>query len=168
MSLVIREAKLKDFHDLGYVHSESWKVAYKGIVSDSILERMTIENSEKRFFDAISSGIEKNIVAEKDDKIVGFTCIGKCRDNDVDQSYGEVWGIYLLPSCWREGIGTKLLLHDLSYLKNEGYKKVTLWVFEENRNARLFYEKFGFEFDGTKKEYNFGRIVNEIRYKRDL
>lgn len=32
----------------------------------------------------------------------------------------------------------------------------------------LFYERFGFEFDGTKKALNFGRIVNEIRYKREM
>jgi hypothetical protein len=92
MNLEIRNAKMEDCRDLGYVHVESWKVAYKGIVPDAFLERMTIENSEKKFINAISQGLEKNIVAVKENKIVGFTCIGKCRDNDVDHTFGEIWG----------------------------------------------------------------------------
>lgn len=168
MDLEIRNAKMEDCRDLGYVHVESWKIAYKGIVPDAFLERMTIENSEKRFINAISQGLERNIVAVKENQIVGFTCIGKCRDSDVDHTCGEIWGIYLLPSCWRQSIGTKLLLNDLSILKNEGFDKVSLWVLEGNINARKFYEKFGFKYDGTKKELNFGNMINEIRYKRDL
>lgn len=168
MDLEIRNAKMEDCRYLGRIHVESWKVAYKGVVPDEFLERLTIENSEKRFINAISQGLEKNIVAVKNNQIVGFTCIGKCRDSDVDCTYGEIWGIYLLPSCWRQGIGTKLLLHDLTLLKNEGFYKASLWVLEDNINARKFYEKFGFEYDGTKKELNFGNVINEIRYKRDL
>lgn len=168
MNLVIRNAKIEDCRDLGRVHAQSWKIAYKGIVPDSFLEEMTGEKSEKRFINAISQGIENNIVAVIENQIVGFTCIGKCRDSDVDHKYGEIWGIYLLPSCWRQGIGTKLLLHDISILKNEGFDKVSLWVLEDNISARRFYEKFGFEYDGTKKELNFGKVINEIRYRRDL
>ena len=61
-----------------------------------------------------------------------------------------------------------MLLHDISILKNEGFDKVFLWVLEDNISARRFYEKFGFEYDGTKKELNFGKVINEIRYRRDL
>lgn len=168
MGIEIREAKIDDCHDLGYVHVESWKVAYKGIVPDAFLERMAVENSKERFINAISHGLERNIVVVIENQIVGFTCIGKCRDSDVDHTYGEIWGIYLLPSCWRQGVGTELLLYDLSVLKNEGFNKVLLWVLEDNINARKFYEKYGFEYDGTKKELNFGNVLSEIRYKRDL
>lgn len=168
MSITIRNAILEDCRGLGVVHTESWKVAYKGIVPCSFLEKMTIDNSEKRFVRAVTQGLEKNIVAIKDNQIVGFMCLGKCRDSDVDHTYGEIWGIYLLPSLWRKGIGTELLLYGVKSLRNDGYKKVTLWVLEDNTNARRFYEKYDFKFDGTKKELNFEKVLYEIRYVRDL
>jgi len=168
MSIKIQNAILEDSRGLGVVHSESWKVAYKGIVPDSFLEKMTVGNSKKRFERALSQGIEKNIVAFEGDQIVGFMCIGKSRDDDSNHSVGEIWGIYVLPSHWRQGIGTELLLYGLSSLKAEEYSKVTLWVLEDNINARRFYEKHGFKYDGTKKELNLGKELNEIRYVKDL
>lgn len=50
MSLEIRDAKIVDCRSLGLIHSESWKAAYKGIVQDSILDNMSAEKSEKRFY----------------------------------------------------------------------------------------------------------------------
>ena len=51
-------------------------------------------------------------------------------------------------------------------MKNRGYKKVTLWVLEENFNARKFYEKMGFKHDGTKKEITIGKKLMELRYEK--
>jgi ribosomal protein S18 acetylase RimI-like enzyme len=168
MNIIIRKAEIEDSRGLGRVHSESWKAAYKGIVPDSFLEGITAEGREKKIADAISRGTERIYVAVRENQIVGFTCFGKCRDDDVDDTFGEIWGIYLHPQHWRKGIGAKLMQYGLSCLKNEGYKKVTLWVLEKNENARKFYERFGFRYDGTKKELYFDGIVHEIRYVRDL
>jgi ribosomal protein S18 acetylase RimI-like enzyme len=43
---------------------------------------------------------------------------------------------------------------------------VTLWVLEDNRHARSFYENQGFEFDGTVKTIELGKLINEVRYVR--
>ena len=56
----------------------------------------------------------------------------------------------------------------LDCLKDEGYERVSLWVLEKNERARRFYEKFGFRFDGTRKELDFDGIMHEIRYVRVL
>lgn len=86
------------------------------------------------------------------------------RDADKDDSYGEVWGLYLMPEYWSKGIGTELINWGLNELKKRNYDKVTLWVLEDNLKARIFYEKIGFKHDGTIKEINIGKILNECRY----
>lgn len=106
----------------------------------------------------------KNAVILNNGMIVGFMCLGKCRDEDLDNTYGEIWGIYLLPSFWRQGIGTVFIDWGIEELKQKGYRKISLWVLEDNMNARRFYEKMGFMHDGTVKELNIGKPLNEIRY----
>ena len=52
MSLQIKDANLKDCGILGLIHSESWKAAYRGIVPDSVLDNMSMEKSEKKFYNS--------------------------------------------------------------------------------------------------------------------
>lgn len=95
-------------------------------------------------------------------------CLGRCRDEDLKDSYGEIWGIYLLPSFWRQGIGKELLNWGVKNLQDQGYDRISLWVLEKNINARKFYERMGFEHDGTVKELNIGKPLNEYRYFKVL
>jgi ribosomal protein S18 acetylase RimI-like enzyme len=166
--ITIRNADINDCKELGIIHCESWKVAYRGIVPDSILDDMSAEKSEKRFYNSFIQGLGENVIILNDSQIVGFMCLGKCRDEDVDSSFGEIWGIYLLPSFWGQGIGTMLIQRGINELRSRGYSKISLWVLEENMNARRFYEKSGFVHDGTVKEINIGKPLNEYRYVKDI
>ena len=40
---------------------------------------------------------------------------------------------------------------------------IFLWVFEKNERAINFYHKYGFEFDGCKKEWTLGTPVTIVR-----
>ncbi|WP_055668701.1 GNAT family N-acetyltransferase [Desnuesiella massiliensis] len=160
----IRYADINDARILGEIHSHSWKVTYKGIVPDEILNNITAEKREKYFEKALSQGWEEDALIFKEDKAVGLICIGRCRDEDKDDSYGEIWGIYLLPEYWNGGIGYELINWGLTELRKRSYKKVTLWVLEENIKARKFYEKVGFKHDGAVKEVNIGKALKECRY----
>jgi RimJ/RimL family protein N-acetyltransferase len=52
-------------------------------------------------------------------------------------------------------------------LGRENYETITLWVLELNRQARAFYAKAGYSFDGTKKMLCIGgHEVMEYRYAR--
>ncbi len=127
----IRYADINDCTVLGIIHSESWKVTYKDIVPDSILDNMSAEKSEKRFYNAFVQGEEENVLILNANQIAGFMCFGKCRDKDLDNSYGEIWGIYLLPQYWGRGLGTELINWGINELHIRGYNKVSLWVLEE-------------------------------------
>ena len=164
----IRYADINDSKTLGEIHSKSWKSAYKGILSNEILENITVEKRQKYFEKALSDGWEEDAIIFNDDEAVGLICIGKCRDTDKPNTCGEIWGIYLLPEYWNNGIGSELINWGLNELKKRNYDKVTLWVLEENINERKFYEKVGFKHDGTVKEITIGKKLNECRYEKTI
>ena len=43
------------------------------------------------------------------------------------------------------------------------YDTIFVWVLEKNERAIRFYHKYGFEFDGAKKEWNLGTPVSIVR-----
>lgn len=165
---IIRYADVNDAKILGDIHSQSWKIAYKGMVPDVILNNITSEKRQKYFEKALTEGWEEVAIILKEEKALGLISIGKCRDEDKNDSYGEIWGIYLLPEYWNIGIGSELISWGLNELKKRNYKEVTLWVLEDNLNARKFYEIMGFEHDGTVKEITIGKILNEYRYRKSI
>ena len=64
--------------------------------------------------------------------------------------------------------------HDPNYSKaiakevqRRGFAEVTLWVLEENRSARAFYETYGFRLDGGTRRYP-RTNVPEVRYRIGL
>lgn len=58
---------------------------------------------------------------------------GKARDPSLPD-WGEIVSIYLLPEHFGKGYGSVLLKH-------AGYEDAYLWVWKDNKPARLFYEK---------------------------
>lgn len=94
----IRYASFDDAKVLGDIHSKSWKIAYKDIVPDEVLNNITSEKRKISFEKTLSEDLEENIlIFEEEEKEAGFICIGKCRDEDKDDFYGEIVAMYLLP-----------------------------------------------------------------------
>jgi ribosomal protein S18 acetylase RimI-like enzyme len=164
----IRYADTSDSKILGDIHSKSWKVAYKNIIPDEILNNITLEKRQRYFEKALTEGLEEDAIIFKDEIAVGLICIGECRDEDMDSFCGEIWGIYLLKEYWNLGIGSKLINWGIDQLKNRNYTKITLWVLKDNLTARRFYEKNGFIHDGTIKQITIGKKLYEYRYVKDI
>ncbi|HCW74209.1 MAG TPA: GNAT family N-acetyltransferase [Clostridiaceae bacterium] len=161
-------AELSDAEILGEIHAASWKEAYKEIIPHEVLRKFTAEKREEYFYKAIIEKRGQNAVIYKDDTPAGLICIGKCRDEDRYDTYGEIWGIYLKPEFWNMGIGYELMTWGIEELKKQGYSKVTLWVLKDNHGARRFYEKYGFFPDGTEKEIHVGKVLKELRYEMSI
>lgn len=107
-------------------------------------------------------------VIEKDQKIIGFVSICPSRDKDTDPSQvAEISAIYLLPDFWQQGLGWQLSQVAFNAIQEMNYKKVIIWVFESNRQARKFYEALGFNASGDiKREYFGGESLVVMRYKK--
>ena len=73
----------------------------------------------------------------------------------------------LAPDLRGHGYGRALMEHVLEEFRRRGFAEVTLWVLEENWNARRFYEKCGFRLDGGSRTYPRTRVP-EVRYRIGL
>jgi ribosomal protein S18 acetylase RimI-like enzyme len=162
----IRWANDHDWHDLGFVHFESYRNAYKGIIPDDFFDIFTREKQEKYYQKSLSEGIEKIALMFVDNNAIGCIIVGKCRDDDLDDMYGEIWGIYLLKDYWGKGFGKRLINWGTDRIRELGYYKASLWVLKENTNARRFYEHLGFLFDGTERLITRGQELVQVRYQR--
>ena len=109
MDKTFRRASPADAPELARIHVAAWHVAYKGIVPDATLEQFTVQARTKRFRASLTEVTAETCVAEFGNTAVGFLTLGGCRDTDLDNSQtGEIWGIYILPEHWRQGIGKYL------------------------------------------------------------
>ena len=169
MDATLRQATPDDAMELARVHVAAWHEAYRGIVPDSQLEQFTVEARTGRFRAFLAEGSAETYAVEHDTRIVGFLTLGACRDSDLEQTgTGEIWGIYILPEYWRQGLGKYLCGQGQKLLASRGFTIATLWVLEANLPARRFYEAMGFAPDGATKQLPFGIPLTAIRYRKHL
>ena len=140
----------------GYVHCTSWQEAYRGIVSDRYLDSMTVEATTAR----ARQFPENTLIAKDKGKVVGFAVYGPSRDEDLMDA-GEVVAIYILSEYYGHKIGYRLMNEAVSRLSE--YNTIFVWVLEQNERAIRFYHRYGFEFDGCKKQLNLGTPVSAVR-----
>ena len=140
----------------GYVHCTAWQQAYRGIVCDRYLDTMTVEATTAR----ARRFPENTIVAKDGEKVVGFAVYGPSRDEDLPNA-GEVEAIYVLKQYYGRKVGYRLMNEAFSRLSE--YDTIFVWVLEKNERAIRFYHKYGFEFDGHKKEWTLGTPVSIVR-----
>lgn len=170
-TLSIREAVKEDSHNISVVHVRTWQEAYKGIIPDSYLNSLSVEGRTQKWIEMFDkpSPNQKIWVAQKDDKIVGFSVIGTSRDENATPETGELFSVYVDPDHMRQGIGAALMRKAIEGLKEAGFTKATLWTLEDNTNTRKFYEAMGWTFDGTKKtEVKKGVELKQVRYSINL
>ncbi len=154
-----RFSKTDSVDDVSRVYAESWKSAYKGIVPQDYLDNI----DEKRWSGFLSAELSRLWLASDGERIVGTSTYSPARDKKFG-GWGEIISIYLLPQYARRGIGTKLLKASMDSLFLMRYKKIYLWVLEENYTARDFYTKSGFYPNGDTREIVIGgKRLAEIR-----
>lgn len=86
-------------------------------------------------------------VAEEDGKVVGAIVAWLL----VDEAH--IATIATHPDFRRQGIASKLLVHTLQSMMNEGALTSVLEVRESNSAAQEMYRKFGFEESGRRPRY---------------
>ncbi len=142
LKITFREANIADTLAIAKVHVQSWRESFAGIVPQTFLEKMSVENRAKAFEKGFTVDFYKMFVAEtQENGIVGFADFGKIRDNQ-SKFEAELYAIYLLRDVQRKGIGGKLFDLGVKYLVANNMNSLSLTALEASPYKR-FYEKMG-------------------------
>jgi ribosomal protein S18 acetylase RimI-like enzyme len=162
----VRPATVADARAIAEIRVASWRATYSGIVPAAVLERMDVDHDEVRFRGRLADPGRWAFVAEDaSGSVTGFVMAGAARDDDA-AGLGEVYAIYLAPGARGRGVGLVLMDAAIEALAAAGSSTVILWVLTANEPARRFYERAGFQLDGTARDLDFdGTPVEEIRYR---
>lgn len=171
MTIEVRQATAADAEGIARAHIASWKKAYAHLLPGAFLENLdeTYERRLERWKEILSGGRGWNVtfVAVEGGRVLGF--ISAREDDDPGGTVPEITALYLDPTRWRSGIGTRLMEAMTGALAGAGYKQAKLWVFVDNPRARAFYGSTGWKPDGHTNEVNVADgSYPEMRYVRDL
>jgi ribosomal protein S18 acetylase RimI-like enzyme len=139
----LRNAQFSDYTAIAKLHSENWKEAYRGILSDHYLDYEVEKDRLDTWHQRLQSPASNQYitVALSNDVIVGFCCVFL---ND-DPDFGSlIDNLHVAPALRQSGIGKMLVKESARYVcEKADNKKMYLWVFEDNRNARIAYQAMG-------------------------
>jgi RimJ/RimL family protein N-acetyltransferase len=131
-----------------YIYAMSWKVGYKGILSETTLEDLSADQWVKFFNENYKTKRFEIAIMNIDGEDVGAGGYGLSRDYE---GMGEITSIYFLPETWGKGYSQKLMDFIVDRINEMDYHKIHVCVLEENVRARRFYEKYGFALSDGKK-----------------
>ena len=114
------------------IHSSSWKESHRSFCVPDFVERHTPERQQEYMQNKINCGSKFYMLVE--DMPVGIVSIKEYLIEDL----------YILPDKQKMGYGTKLLQFAIE--KCTGIP--TLWILENNTNAKRLYHKMGFQETG--------------------
>jgi hypothetical protein len=142
--LVLREATQFDAAAIARLHADSWRSAYRGMLSDDYLDHRVYSERDALWKQRFSESTENPffaILAQVDSDLAGFACVFP----DHDPIYGAFLdNLHVVPQRTGQGIGMRLLAAVAERLVN--YEKrggLYLWVIAKNSRARQFYSKAG-------------------------
>jgi ribosomal protein S18 acetylase RimI-like enzyme len=138
-----RIATAEDAEPIARLHAESWRTAYRGILSDDFLDNDVVEDRRALWDVRFANPIPQRgvIVIEDEGGIAGFICV----EGLEDARWGSlIDNLHVAPDRKHSGIGRTLMREGSSWLtEHYGEAPVYLWVLEANSNARRFYERLG-------------------------
>jgi ribosomal protein S18 acetylase RimI-like enzyme len=165
---MLRLATIEDADTIAVIHVRTWQSAYEGMVPAQFLASLSIQERAEMWRTIIAEHHGTVLLASVPDGQVGFVSYGPSRDEDGRQK-AEIYAIYVLPQFSHQGIGGELLEEAERRLEGQHFIAFTLWVLEENAQARQFYEARGFRLDGGRRqEIIGGSLLTEVRYEKSM
>ena len=171
--VLVRWGVLEDAAAITDIHVQGWKLGYRGMLPQETLDGIEASQRLPRWT-ATLEGAERprrgTLVVEDEGALLGFADLRPSGDADGDpDKVGEVRSFYVLPSRWRQGVGSLLMAESVRRLELAGFAEATLWVHDANGRAMRFYERTGWTPDGaTNLDTVRGHQLTEVRYRRAL
>lgn len=139
----LRPAELSDFKAIAKLHADNWRTNYRGILSDNYLDNEVEKDRLDTWYKRLKSPNENQIVtvAILDNTLAGLCCLYL---ND-DPIFGSlIDNLHVSTNLQKSGIGKMLFTDSVNKIYDKANnKKMYLWVYESNKNARIVYERLG-------------------------
>ena len=157
-----RSMRLEDAPQVADIHTRAWQVAYRGIISQALLDEIEVLEREEMWREKLIPNSKRtNLVFEDDGQIKGWSAFGQSGEN---MQFQELIGIYVDPNNFREGVGSELWKTTENLMLNQNPEYLTLWVLEANHRARGFYERMGFVGTEESRQVEWLGGVREVQY----
>jgi GNAT superfamily N-acetyltransferase len=147
----IRAALPGDVETIARLHVEVWRQSFRGLVSDDLLQTLSVERSVPMWADILGNRDAVVHVAEvnappsegsksEESKIaVGFGSAAPAQSALLGAS-GEVIALFVREQFKRRGLGRALFSRLVDGLSASGHRSAGAWVLTNNRDSRSFYE----------------------------
>ena len=165
----IREAQVGDAEAIARAHTASWQTSYRGILPDTVLDRIDVGQRAASRRQIISDRSIYQLVAYDltHGDIVGLCDAGPSRrtlPGLPPHSTGEVYAIYLVQHAKRHGLGQEMFERVMAHFARTGIRQMVVWVLDNNHHARRFYEALG-GVEGSRLQTRVGGFpVTELAY----
>jgi GNAT superfamily N-acetyltransferase len=142
--VTLRDATPQDAAAIGQLHADSWRSAYRGMLSDDYLDNRVYPKRAALWQARFSKKAQKPffaILAEIEGQLAGFACVFPAEH----PAYGSFLdNLHVVPQRTGQRIGRRLLTVVAERLLADGRRGgLYLWVIEKNLRARQFYSKAG-------------------------
>ena len=128
-----------------------------------------VEDTCEYIIDCLDSPNESFLVAEYEDKIVGFAHLDS-NGYRIKYRHRSSIALSILKDYWGLGIGGRLMITLIEQAKTAGYEQIELSVIEENTSAVNMYQSFGFEIYGREphamkfSENEYGDYLSMVKF----
>jgi ribosomal protein S18 acetylase RimI-like enzyme len=148
------EAQATALRDL---HVVTWEATYRDRASESWYGEGRAIHAVRDWGEIVRRQAARGggvLIARADGQVIGLCQYGPTDDPDDDPTLvGHIHRLYVHPANQRAGVGRSLLVASVDRLGRRGAQAVTLWVLETDQRARAFYERLGWNPDGTRRDH---------------
>ncbi|MGJ3244951.1 MAG: N-acetyltransferase family protein [Elainellaceae cyanobacterium] len=167
----LRPAQPSDAPAIARVHVETWKTAYRCILSDEFLDTLSYERRARFWRQLLDPSNPRPlpsrhfvyVVGHPTEQVIGFASGGSERDRHPVYR-GELGGIYILEHYQHHGLGKKLVGAIARRLLTYDIQTMLVWVLADNRPARQFYQALGGLLVGDRMIQIGSASLSEVAY----
>lgn len=141
----VREATRADTAAIARLHLDNWRIAYRGIVPDDLLNAITEESRRQHWEGVLAEpgGAEFVYVAEDESgRLIGIASGGPELGGD-EPYHGELYVLHVRPGAQGRGVGRALMRAVAERLAADSITTLLVWMLRENVPARRFYAALG-------------------------
>lgn len=164
ISVSIRDAVVSDVPGIQDVAQRSWTAAYGDFLPEDLIEAILDDWYIRPQLEVpITSEGTVYLVAATDENICGFASAAPTNENEA-----QIYSIYVTPTRWNRGTGTKLLDAVIDRLQDSDVERLRVEVLADNEVGVSFYESRGFERVTERNVLLGDQTRSEYVYYRDI